>query len=438
MPVSPLTEKFLRALKPPQPREQKDYFDDVKKGGTRGLFIKHSYGGTMTWFLMHYDERGRSKVHKLGRYPALKLADARIKAQRLQILLHDDRNHFEKEKQDKIKAAAEAAAKRLTFAVVAEQFKRLYIDKLGLRTGKVMWQQIEKHLMPKFRDREFKSIGRLEISELLDEIEENADADPPRPRPAMADAVLAVFRSMASFHEARDDNYSSPIVRRMRRSKPNPRKRVLSHDEIRAFWTATEKLGTYGALARVCLLTGQRKGKVADMRWTDIRDGTWHLGHEPREKPNCGMIKLAPPVLAIIDKQPVLEGNPFVFAPEFKRNRPFNAFGLGADRLLKEERVIIPDMPEHTLHDLRRTFRTLCSEIDIDRETAERCMGHLIGNAIERTYDVHKYTAKMTAAFAAVARHVQNIVTPPPQNVVSLRRERSMRAGARRPSPKAS
>jgi integrase len=293
----------------------------------------------------------------------------------------------------------------------------------------VIVQQIEKHLMPTFRDREFKSISRSEISNRLDEIEENHG-------PAMADAVLAVYRSIASFHEARDDDYASPIVRRMRRSKPNPRKRVLNEAEIKAFWTATEKLGTYGALARVCLLTGQRKAKVVNMKWTDIKAGVWTLGHEPREKPNCGVIKLAPSVLALIESQPRLDGNPYVFPAMYKR-RAFNAFGQYAQMLTKAEREVIPEMAEHTLHDLRRTFRSLCRKVGVNREIAERCLVHTIGNAVERTYDQYPYLGEMTAAFATVARHIENVVTPPPSNVVSLRRGRSTERGARAPSSRA-
>ncbi|MBR1241509.1 integrase arm-type DNA-binding domain-containing protein [Bradyrhizobium sp. AUGA SZCCT0274] len=427
MPVRELTEKELRELlkNPPSPRKQIDYFDDVTKSGTKGLFIKHSFGGTMTWYLMYYKRGGKSKTHKLGRYPSLKLAEARIKAQRLQVALHDDRDHFEKLKLAEI----EAEAKRLTFAVVVEKFKKLYIEKNKLRTARVMVQQIEKHLMPTFGDREFKSISRSEISNRLDEIEENHG-------PAMADSVLAVYRSIASFHEARDDNYSSPIVKRMRRSKPNPRKRVLNEAEIKAFWTATEKLGTYGALARVCLLTGQRKTKVVSMKWTDIKAGVWTLGHEEREKPNCGVIKLAPSVLALIESQPRLEGNPYVF-PAMHKRRAFNAFGQNAVLLTTAEREVLPDIPEHTLHDLRRTFRSLCPKVGVQREIAERCLGHTIGNAVERTYDQYPYLDEMTAAFATVARHIQDIVTPPPSNVVSLRRGRSTERRARAPSSRA-
>jgi hypothetical protein len=59
----------------------------------------------------------------------------------------------------------------VTFATVVERFKRLYIEKSKLRTGKVMIQQIEKHLMPTFRDAEFNTIKRRSLMELLDKIE---------------------------------------------------------------------------------------------------------------------------------------------------------------------------------------------------------------------------------------------------------------------------
>jgi integrase len=220
----------------------------------------------------------------------------------------------------------------------------------------------------------------------------------------------------------------------MKRYKSNPRKRALIDDaEIRAFWHATETLGTYGALARVCLLTGQRRAKVNHMKWTDIdAEGIWRLGHTPREKPNCGAIKLPPFVLAIIKARPRLEKNPYVF-PALRKRGPFNAFGQLALTMTKREREVLPEMAPHTVHDLRRRFR-ICPRLGIDRDIAERCLGHTIGNAIERTYDQYPYLDEMGVAFATFARHVQAVVTPAPQNVVRLNRERVQARRARAPS----
>lgn len=414
-----LTDAALRSLlnDPPPRGKQVDYFDDPAKGGVRGLLVKHSYGGTLTFYVMTYPKGGGTKQHKMGRYPALKLAAARNEALTLQEAIRKDPLHLVKLKQ------AEADAE--TFATVAANFKRLYIEKHKLRTARVMWQRIEKHLMPALGPKEFNTLSRKrDLNPIFDRIEEESG-------PAMADAVLADLKSICTFQTLRDEEYRSPLVPNMKRYRRTPRARTLgTDDEIKAFWHATESLGTYGALARVCLLLGQRRAKVTRMKWDDIKSGVWTLGKEPREKPNCGAIILPPFVLAIIEAQPKLNRNPYVF-PALRGRGAFNAFGQFALKLTKLEREVLPDMPAHTVHDLRRSFRSICPRLGIDRETAERCLGHLIGNAMERTYDRYTYLDEMGRAFATFARHVQNVVTPAPANVVPIRRERATARRAR-------
>lgn len=421
MPVMHMTDATVRALvKAPPPRgRQIDHFDDPANGGTKGLLLKQSYGGTLAWYLLYYDKKGKSKQHKLGRYPAINLAAARSQALALLAELDKDRNYIAKKQQAEIDAENEAKAKLVTLSAVVEKFKKFHIEKQGLRTGKVMIQQINKHLIPKFGDREFRTIKRSEIVELLDDIENEHGA-------SMAHAVFLIFRSIATFHAARDDDFNSPFVKKMGRYKTKQRTRVLNDDEIRAFWRATAKLDTFGALARVCLLTGARRTKVQLMRWKDIRDGIWYLGLENNEKPNCGVVKLTPIVCSIIEQQPRLEGNPFVFPAMYKRG-PFNAFGQFQGKLMELMRKEIPSMPSHSLHDLRRTFRTRLSKLKIEPHIAERCMGHVVGNAVERAYDLFEYIDEKTAAFAALSAHIQEIISPPPSaNVVKMIRRKPL------------
>jgi integrase len=47
----------------------------------------------------------------------------------------------------------------------------------------------------------------------------------------------------------------------MHRNGTRKRDRFLSDEEIRALWSACSGLGTYGALVKVLLLTGQRRAK---------------------------------------------------------------------------------------------------------------------------------------------------------------------------------
>ncbi|MDO9057626.1 MAG: Arm DNA-binding domain-containing protein, partial [Bradyrhizobium sp.] len=183
MPVIHMTDATLRAFAkaPPQSGVQVDYYDDPSKGGVRGLLLKHSYGGTLTFYVIYYPKGSSSKQHKLGRYPGLKLANARTEALAFQEQMRKDPDHLVKLKQ--------AEAEIQTFAIVAANFKRLYIEKNKLRTGRVMWQQIETHLMPTLGAKDFNTISRKrDLTPLFDKIETDHGA-------SMADSVLAVLQS---------------------------------------------------------------------------------------------------------------------------------------------------------------------------------------------------------------------------------------------------
>ncbi|MDA9500528.1 hypothetical protein XI05_24225 [Bradyrhizobium sp. CCBAU 11357] len=335
------------------------------------------------------------------------LAAAREKARKLQVALQEDPDVFAKQKQ------AEEDKVDRTFSAVVKEFEKRYVEKNGIRTGRVMMQQIEKHLMPTLKDRDINSIRRKELTKLLDKIEDKHG-------PSMADAVLAAFRSLAKFHALRDDGFNSPIIPGMKRYKTKQRTRVLNDAELRAFWNATEGMGIFGALARTCLLTGARRAKVHHMKHADIENGVWTLGHEDREKPNAGLIKLPPLALSIIENTPRIERNPYVF-PGTRLRGPFSAWDASTTELLRLMRLELPDMEHFTVHDLRRTFRTRLSRLKIDPHIAERCIGHVVGNTVTRTYDLWEFFDEKTAAFAAFAAHVQQIVSPPPaSNVVRL------------------
>lgn len=392
-----MTEKWVRDLQPPPKPQQVEYFDDVAKGGVQGLILRHSYAGARTWAVMYY-ESGRSRTTKLGRYPVLTLGEAREAARK-----------FLQDPQEAIEQRTPSDA----FDKVVADFLALYVKKKQLRSAKVIEQRIAKHLTPEFKGREFASIRRRDLSRLLDKIELENGA-------AMADAILGIFRAIANWVESRDEDYRSPVGKKMKRSDAKPRDRVLSDEELRVFWWATGDLGVFGALARTLLLLGQRRQKVALMKWVDLRGNVWHLATAPREKPNVGRIVLPQMVLDIIEAQPRLNANPYVFAGS-RKSGPFNAFGQFAIALEKKMHEQLPDMPGFTIHDLRRTFRTRLSRIGIDREVAERCLGHIIGNQVERTYARHDFNDEMTHAFQALADHVRDIVTPPPANVVSLK-----------------
>jgi Phage integrase central domain len=87
-----------------------------------------------------------------------------------------------------------------------------------LRTLKEGRRIFERYLYPKLGSRQIAGIKRSEISRLLDQIEDDNG-------PVMADHVLALLRKLMSWHASRGDDFCSPIVRGMAKTKPKERAR---------------------------------------------------------------------------------------------------------------------------------------------------------------------------------------------------------------------
>ena len=101
-------------------------------------------------------------------------------------------------------------------------------------------------------------------------------------------------------------------------SKENARTRILNDDEIRAIWKAAEANGTFGALVRLLLLTGQRRTTVASMRWEDVSvDGTWTIRAASRQKGTAGELVLPQQAIEIIRAQPRFASSPYVLAGRY-------------------------------------------------------------------------------------------------------------------------
>ena len=78
------------------------------------------------------------------------------------------------------------------------------------------------------------------------------------------------------------------------------------------------------------------------------------------------------------------------------------------------------DMPRWTLHDLRRTARSLMSRAGVSRDHAERVLGHRIAG-VEGTYDRHSYVDEKAAVLDMLAKLIDQIINPPDKtNVVAF------------------
>jgi integrase len=224
--------------------------------------------------------------------------------------------------------------------------------------------------------------------------------------------VAAVMSKLCNWYMAREESYTTPIVRGMRRTKPRERarERAFTDDDLRLFWQVSAKLGAYGRFLRTALLTAQRRAKVCNMQWSHIDDcGTWTIPAEPREKTNAKSLSLSRLAIDVISSEPRHADCDYVFAG--RGNVPINGFSkakrqLDAAMTAANETPIAP----WTVHDLRRTARSLMARARVRPDVSERVLGHAI-QGVEGIYDRYSYNDEKAEALEKLAELIERIVT---------------------------
>ena len=106
-------------------------------------------------------------------------------------------------------------------------------------------------------------------------------------------------------------------------------------------------------------------------------------------------------------------------------HEPVVALRKAVDELRKEDGR--PPMPHWSLHDLRRTAKSLMSRAGVPPRHSELCLGHAIPG-VEGKYDRYAYLNEKLAAFEALGAMIERILDPAPGNVVPLHQQRTSKA----------
>ena len=245
------------------------------------------------------------------------------------------------------------------------------------------------------------ALRRRDIVAMLDAIaDENG--------PVMADRTLTALRSALHWQAKRDDDFTSPIIRGMDRTKTNERarKRVLDDQEIRDLWAALDELehapACYPAFMRTLLLTGQRRQEVSHARWEEVAGDMWTIpAARSKNKieqtvPLTGAVKalLGPPRAGFIFSS---DGGQRAFSGYSKAKRALDA--KLAEIRKRDKRQPVPQWQHH---DIRRTARSLMSRAGVSADVAERVIGHAIPG-VRGIYDRHRYEAEKRDALERLA-----------------------------------
>ena len=395
-----LTDKGVVALKP---RAKRYAYPDPE---LRGHWVRVQPSGAKSYLAVTRGPGGKQQWTTIGGTDALSIADARAQARGILSRVQAGLPAFE--------PPAE------TFGAVVDNWRKRHVEANGLRSAREINRLLDTHVLPVWKGREFTSIRRSDVAALLDHVEDDHS-------PRQADYVLNVVRSIMNWYATRHDNYNPPIVRGMKRQQTATRARVLDDVELKEIWQVAESQGgVFSAVLRMCLLTAQRSRKVAAMKWADLEDGVWMVPKEPREKDTGGALALPQMALDIVQTRPRFASNPHVF-PARGRSGPFCGFFSSKAAF---DAKLADDMKPWTIHDLRRTARSLMSRAGVLSEHAERVMGHAIGG-VEGVYDRHSYFDEKADVLARLAALINSIVHPR-ANVVAMKKRPQPAAGSAR------
>jgi integrase len=317
---------------------------------------------------------------------------------------------------------AEAATEN-TLRSVAENYLARKCSKM--RTLEARRATLERLVYPTLGARQIDSIKRSEIVVLLDKIEDDSG-------PRMATVTLDYLRQVMHWHSTRADDFRSPIIKGMGPGDATKRDRVLTDDELRAFWRAAEGWEhPFSRLLRFILLTATRRNEAADMRRSEIDGDVWAIPAMRYKTKIDFELPLSRAALDVLATAPKFGEKGFVFTMGGERGvAGFTKFkGRFDTRMLDELRRAAVErgddptkvtLDRWTIHDLRRTARSLMARAGVPPDHAERALGHVIPG-VQGVYNRHGYREEKRQAFEALAGQIDRILNPQP-NVVPLRR----------------
>jgi integrase len=303
-------------------------------------------------------------------------------------------------------------------AVLDNHVKR-HVETLAEDSAKQIKSAFDRLVRPTLGARLIYELERSDISDLMDTIEDENG-------PVMADRTLAYLRKAFNWQMARENKWVSPIIKGMSRAnaKGRERTRVLDDAEIWEVWTTLDRLGNqlpacYPNYIRALFLTAQRRTNTASLHADQIKDGNWIIEAEDYKTRRPHLVPITVAVHALLVRQ-----SGFMFSSDGGKTR-FSGFSKAKDALdaaIAERRKEDgrQPMPHWTLHDIRRTARSIMSRYTTP-DHAERVIGHAIGG-VRGVYDLYAYADEKRAALERLAGHILGVVHPDSSKIVPLRK----------------
>ena len=361
-----LTAKTLEALKPSAKRYE------IHDLHCPGLTVRVSVGGQRV-FSVKYRYGLKQKRQKLGVYPRITLATARDKA--IDILRQVDEGIDPSKRRRNPDTKVE---------VVCREFVRLHAQARN-KSWREAERILEREFVSTFAQRDIRDIKRWDVLELM-------DAAIARGSTYQANRILSNIRKLFNWCIERGIVETSPIIGLKAPTKEMSRDRVLHDDEvIRLLRACQNDVYPFRQFVPMLLATAQRRGELAEMRWSEIDlDGKiWVIPADRSKNGKPHVVPLSAYALDIMSEIPRVLDCDYVFTTTHKS--PVSGFSKMLRRLSEGSQT-----SGWRLHDLRRTAASGMARASVAPHVVEKVLNHISGtiSGVAAVYNRYGYDAE--------------------------------------------
>ncbi len=219
-------------------------------------------------------------------------------------------------------------------------------------------------------------------------------------------AVLSAFYSWCVDMEYAEGN---PVKELRALGQAKARERILTDHELSVAWQVSFTLAEpYGPFARFLLLSGQRRGEVANMQWCEIdfEQKLWTLPANRTKNKHQHTIPLTKQMLLILEGLP--RGSEYVFESPRIEGQPISAFS----KFAKNWRQGPSTAASWHIHDVRRTLASGMAMLGIPPHVIEAVIGHRTGvvSGVAAVYNHYKYETEKRDALERWEAHHMAVV----------------------------
>ena len=368
-----LTDAICRAATVPEGRSEV-YLRDTKQPG---LALRVRSTGAKSWVYLS-TRPGQKGSHKItiGPFPKIKTAVAHKQAA---ILAGQRAAGADLTTQKRAAKQAAIKAAKATSATVGALLEEggVYEQSLRARDYKnvqTALSALRRNLLPAHKATDIRELSRQDVTEAMAALEAKglfgAAADLRRHTSAFL-TWAADTKGLTSHNVM--SGYRKPKETRAQRLGRKAKGRALDDTEIKQVWHACAKMGVFGQLIRLIMLTGARRSEPTHITWQKnvMRDRLTLSEHFTKSgKPHD--IPRSPLVDNVLEAARHFQRpSSDLVLPSWKKDGArISGFSQQMKQLIKEAGV-----EKFTPHDLRRTLRTVMSRCGYDDQVQRACIG---------------------------------------------------------------